>query len=282
MAVSKRTIIKILLICVYCILAISPLNLLYQYHYHPEILYLFKYPDENLWGAVLICLLGITIVSISKKFNATFWISNVTNWIFYFMLFVVNITLSTPMKIDTRYINKTDSSGAKSGYWCETHENDIWVCFYENGEKNGLAQRYARYGKNQYFLSAFGCFEHDRPAQQWQYYHANGMISTVITEISENHEFMEEAEKAYRNPESTLQGYVINYNREGKIISEGWCIFYSDCMKDGAGVGIWKCYRPEGMSTEDRSLELKPLSELLMIDDYADKGLDYDSYKILD
>ena len=43
-----------------------------------------------------------------------------------------------------------------------------------------------------------------------------------------------------------------------------------------------KCYRPEGMSTEDRSLELKPLSELLIKDDYADKGLDYDSYKILD
>lgn len=272
MAVSKRRIIKILLICVYCILAIFPLYFLYQYHYRTDIFYCFQYPDENLWGEVLICILGITIVSISKIFNATFYISNATNVIFYVMLFGVDITQTlTPVNIDISNINKTDSAGAKSGYWCEPDEYGVRFCFYENGEKNGLTHYYSRNGKHhQYILDELGCFEHGRPARQWLYYYDNGMISTVLTRISKNQDFLEEARKAYYDPESTLQGYVIKYDPDGKLLSEGWCIFYSDCMKDGAGVGIWKCYRPQGMYKENRSLELKRLPELLLTDRFPD------------
>ncbi len=44
-----------------------------------------------------------------------------------------------PLNIDLHHINKTDSLGEKSGYWCETSNDMIWLCFYEDGEKNGPA-----------------------------------------------------------------------------------------------------------------------------------------------
>lgn len=161
-----------------------------------------------------------------------------------------------PLNIDLRHINKTDSLGAKSGYWCESSNDMIWLCFYEDGEKNGLAQCFRKLSNGQYFLQSFGYYQHNKPAYQWQFFYNNGMIATLQTKISKNYEFLNEAEKAgFYNPQSTSQCYIINYNTSGKITSEGWCIFQNDVEEDAQEVGIWKYFTPNGMCSKNKSLE---------------------------
>lgn len=88
MAVTKQTLIRLLLIDIDCLLAIIPISILYEYHYTNK-LFVFKYSDVTLCGAILISLLGITIVSLSKKFNTLFWTLIATSWFFYLILFVL-------------------------------------------------------------------------------------------------------------------------------------------------------------------------------------------------
>ena len=93
-------------------------------------------------------------------------------------------------------------------------------------------------------------------AYQWLFFYTNGMVATSQTKISKNSNFLKEAQNAgFRTPNSTLQCYIINYNINGKITSEGWCIFQDDIEDDAQEVGIWKYYTSQGIKIVNKSLE---------------------------
>ena len=48
---------------------------------------------------------------------------------------------------------------------------------------------------------------------------------------------------------------LVNYNINGKITSEGWCIFQDDIEDDAQEVGIWKYYTSQGIKIVNKSLE---------------------------
>ena len=48
---------------------------------------------------------------------------------------------------------------------------------------------------------------------------------------------------------------LINYDVDGKITSEGWCIFQDDVEADAEEVGTWKYYTSQGVKTVNESLK---------------------------
>lgn len=162
----------------------------------------------------------------------------------------------TPLNIKLDYINQSDSLGKKNGYWCEISDDIVSLCFYNGGVKNGFAQIYRKLGKNQYYLQASGYYCNNKQAFQWLFFYDNGMVATLQTKISRNSIFLKEAQKAgFHTPSSTLQCYIINYDINGKITSEGWCIFQNDVEEDAQEVGTWKYYTSQGTKIVNKSLE---------------------------
>ena len=160
-----------------------------------------------------------------------------------------------PLNINLKYINQSDSLAKKDGYWCEVADDIISLCFYASGMKNGFAQIYKKSGQDKYYLLASGYYCNNRQAYQWLFFYTNGMISTSQTKISKNSTFLKEAQSAgFYNPNATLQCYIKNYDTDGKITSEGWCIFQDDVEEDAQEVGIWKYYTPHGIKTVNKSL----------------------------
>ncbi len=93
-------------------------------------------------------------------------------------------------------------------------------------------------------------------AYQWLYFHDNGMVAMLQTKISKNLNYVGEAQNAgFYDPDSTMQCYIINYDIDGKVTSEGWCIYKEDLEAEGQEVGIWKYYTPQGVSIVNKSLE---------------------------
>ena len=94
------------------------------------------------------------------------------------------------------------------------------------------------------------------PVHQWLFFYANGMVSFSQTKISKNSDFLKEARKAgFYNPSSTLQCYITIYDVDGKITSEGWCIFQDDVEADLEEVGTWEYYTSQGVKTVNESLK---------------------------
>ena len=161
-----------------------------------------------------------------------------------------------PLNINLKYINQFDSLGKKNGYWYEVSDDIVSLCLYVGGIKNGFVQIYRKLGQNKYYLQASGYYRNNMQAYQWLFFYTNGMVATSQTKISKNSNFLKEAQKAgFRTPNSTLQCYIINYNINGKITSEGWCIFQDDVEDDAQEVGIWKYYTSQGVKTVNKSLE---------------------------
>jgi hypothetical protein len=138
-------------------------------------------------------------------------------------------------------MNQYDSIGNRCGYWCnnwgDTPDQFITFDYYSSGKKNGLRQVYRKY-YDKYYLAATGCYSDDIPCSQWQYFYDNGVVSTILSRISKNRDYLKEAkELGYSTPKQTLQCYVEHYDREGNKTSEGWCIFQEDFEIDGKEVG---------------------------------------------
>lgn len=168
----------------------------------------------------------------------------------------INVPLA-PLNINLKNINKTDSLGKKTGYWCDTSDDFICFDFYENGKKNGISIIYNRKSQNPYGLIACGYHINDIPAYQWMFfYNYNNTISSVVTNISENTDFIKEAQNTWLSKyEPLMQAYTICYDDNGNIDSEGWFIFpaHGDMEIDFEDVGEWKYYTPEGVKTKDFS-----------------------------
>lgn len=168
----------------------------------------------------------------------------------------INVPLA-PLNINLKNINKTDSLGKKTGYWCKSNDDFIGLDFYENGKRNGISIRYNKTGQNPYGLVACGYYSNGIPACQWMFfYHPNNNISGVVTNISKNTDFIKEAQKTWLSKhEPLMQAYGINYDGNGNIESEGWFIFPADgdFMMDFEYVGVWKYYTPQGVKTKDFS-----------------------------
>ena len=160
-----------------------------------------------------------------------------------------------PLNINLKHINQTDSLGKKDGYWCEVSDDIVTLCLYAGGVKNGFAQVYRKVGQDKYYLEASGYYHNDRQANQWLLFYANGMVGTSLTKISKNTHFLKEARKiGFYEPKSTLQCYIVNYDINGKVESEGWWIFQDDFEAEGEEVGLWKYYTPQGVKIVDKSL----------------------------
>lgn len=142
-----------------------------------------------------------------------------------------------PIEIFLDHINKYDSNGNMSGYWCEFNGQQITFDYYTSGKKNGLSQLYVK-NNGKYYLSSSGYYCDNIPCSQWQYYYDNGAVSVILSRISKNRDFLKEAkELMYYNPTQTLQGYAEYYDREGNKTSEGWCIFEDDFEVENNEVG---------------------------------------------
>ena len=160
-----------------------------------------------------------------------------------------------PLDINLKDINQTDSLGKKDGYWCEVSDDRVSLCLYAGGMKNGFAQVYGKLGQDKYYLEASGYYCNNRQADQWLFFYTNGMVSLSLTKISKNSTFLEEAKSAgFYNPNATWQCYLQGFDTNGKITSEGWCIFQDDVEADAQEVGIWKYYTPHGIKTVNMSL----------------------------
>jgi hypothetical protein len=144
-----------------------------------------------------------------------------------------------PQEISLDYINKYDSIGNKSGYWCDMHDEFITFDYYSLGKKNGLRQVYKKNPTTKkYYLAVSGYYCDDVPCSQWQYYHKNGVVRMNVSRISKNRDYLKEAkELGYSTPSQTLQCYVENYDRGSSKKSEGWYIFQEDFEIDGKEVG---------------------------------------------
>lgn len=161
-----------------------------------------------------------------------------------------------PLDINLKHINQSDSLGKKTGYWCEATDDIVSLCFYADGVKDGFAQIYSKLEHDRYYLAASGYYHNNMPVHQWLFFYANGMVFFSQTKISKNSDFLKEARKAgFYNPSSTLQCYMINYDVDGKITSEGWCIFQDDVEADAEEVGTWKYYTSQGVKTVNESLK---------------------------
>lgn len=163
-----------------------------------------------------------------------------------------------PLIFDLKNINQFDSLGKKNGYWCEVSDDIVSLCPYAGGIKNGFAQIYRKSRLNQYHLEASGFYCNNVEAYQWLFFYDNGMLATSQTKIEKNSNFLKEAQCAgFYNPNSTLQCYIKNYDINGKIESEGWCIYQDDVEAYGVEVGIWKYYSSQGIKIVNKSLELE-------------------------
>lgn len=160
----------------------------------------------------------------------------------------INIPI-VPKEISIDHINKYDSIGNKCGYWCEISDDIITFNYYSSGKKDGVSQVYRKTSSDKYYLQASGYYKEDIPCSQWQYYYKNGMISMIQSRITENRDFLKEAkELGFYTPNHTLQCYIITYDKNGNISSEGWCVFQQDVESDGQEVGRWIYHSHENIN----------------------------------
>lgn len=161
----------------------------------------------------------------------------------------------TPITVNLKQVNKTDIHRNKQGIWySEKSDGYLEVCFYKDGKKDGICSTYLITGSSlQYFLYCIEFYQDGAFTGQSQYYHQNGMISMIQTEIGPNKDFLKEAQIiGYANSPNTIQCYCKCYSKEGKLESEGWFI-YQDEFVFGEDVGIWKYYTPHGIEEVNAS-----------------------------
>lgn len=145
-----------------------------------------------------------------------------------------------PVSIDTTNYNRYNEMGLKTGLWLEeiAHINLAINC-YKNGKENGVQMFFAGSGEGVKTLTEISMYEDGKMRGPAMMFNEKGTVATYVVSMMEN-DFQESA-RFY-----PLKGYTYEYNDDGSLKEEGWCLYDTSWLIDDKKIGIWKIYNSTG------------------------------------
>lgn len=141
--------------------------------------------------------------------------------------------------------NSKNTKGQNHGM-CQRQTNDIYFEYgiYKNGKKNGIFRCYSMEDSIKYLYSV-SVYKDDVEVGPIFFFYPNGVCRYSVDSISSAKRFLS---LAYDNMKNLAQeGYFTFYDESGKIIKEGWCLFYGNMEDDSVQeVGTWLFYNSDG------------------------------------
>lgn len=138
-------------------------------------------------------------------------------------------------------LNTIDSLGHKTGLWCNVSPDYITYEYFEHGKHNGSILSFDNSKGPNRNLLLIGSYHNDMPDGQWIYFYENGRIQFILSKITKNKDFTEEAKRlGYYNVDKMMQCYTECFDSLGNKTEEGWTIFFESFEIEESRVGKWK------------------------------------------